>query len=212
MVKFLFSRSTSWSVLLVSSHVLTRCRSALSRCGCTFTSCRSALFFLLIVHRPVLVIVSLLVRAATVRHVLRHATLLVRALLFEPLCSTSCSPVHVLTHVFLSWSAGCVTSLHVLRVVHCFLWSCSFALHESPACFVVTSPFTFTSPSCLLWSALAECLREGAIVWLLQPPALCVSSFSSVPGCTSLHEVCSRHCFDWRLVVSPATSTQSRVY
>ena len=36
----------------------------------------------------------------------------------------------------------------------------------------------------LLWSALAEGLRVDAIVWLLQPPALFVISFSSLPGCT----------------------------
>ena len=72
MLKFLFSRSPSWSVLLVTSLVLTICRSAL-------------LFSSHCLHRPMPVFVSPLVHAATVRHVSRHATLLVRALLIEPL-------------------------------------------------------------------------------------------------------------------------------
>ena len=132
MLKFLFSRSASWSVLLVSSLVLTSCRSALSRCGCSFTSCRSALLFSShCLHRPVPVFVSPLVRAATVRHVSRHATLLVRSLLLEPLIFDELfahprADLRVLLVVrwlrqpaftFFSWSAGCVTSFHVLRVV-----------------------------------------------------------------------------------------------
>ena len=134
MTKFLFSRSASWSVPLVRSLVLTSCRSTflpavvalLPALGPLYPAVVALLpavcqlfYFLLSVHRPVLVFVSPLVRAATVRHVLRHATLLARARLLESLLSTSCSPVHVLTHVFISWSAGCVTSLRSL--LHCAL-------------------------------------------------------------------------------------------
>ena len=103
--------------------------SALSRCGCSFTSCRFALLFSSqCLHRPVPVFVSLLVRAATVRHVSRHATLLVRALLLifdELFAHPRADPRFLLVvrwlrqpaFTFFSWSAGCVTSLHVLRVV-----------------------------------------------------------------------------------------------
>ena len=140
MIKFLFSCSASWSVLLVSSVVLDSCGFALLPAVAAlvpavgplypavlalFLAVGPLFYILLIVHRPVLVFVSPLVRAATVRRVLRHATLFVQALLLEPLLSTSCSPVHVLTHVFFSWSAGCVTSVHVLLVVR---W-----LHHQPS-------------------------------------------------------------------------------
>ena len=87
------------------------------------------------------VFISPMVRAATVRHVSRHATLLVRALLLAPLIFfddlfahpradprvllvvrlVASTRLHVLLVVrwlrqpaftFFSWSAGCVTSLH----------------------------------------------------------------------------------------------------
>ena len=146
----LVSRSASWSVLLVSSLVLTSCKSA----------------FLFSSHCPVLVFVSPLVRAATVRHDSRRATLLVRALLLEPLISTTCSSIHVLTHVFFSWSAGCVTRLHVLLVVR---WLRHPPSRSSRGPLVASPAFTFFS-----WSA--GCITRLHILlvvrWLCHQPAL----------------------------------------
>ena len=75
-------------------------------------------------------------------------------------------------------SCGFMTSLSKLRA------TVLMALHESPACVVVSSPFMFPSPSCS-GPLPAEGLRVDAIVWVLQPSALLVISFSSLPGCTS---------------------------
>ena len=65
----------------------------------------------------------------------------------------------------------------------------------------------------LLWSALAEDLRVDAIVWLSQHVELFVSSILLLgfQGCRST-KACSRHCFGWCLMVSPALSAQSRVF
>ena len=256
MLKFLYSRSASWSVLLsfpavgplfpvvvallLSSHCppsgACLCLTAGSRCvcssrctsrdiACSSSSCRASDFR----------------RTAHPRADPR--VLLVVRWLRQP------------AFTFFSWSAGCVTSLHVLRVVRwrpacthsltarcawsrCNLWSCGFvtkplklcaavlmALHESPAmalhglsvqfCFVDVD-FLVTvhvHVAILLWSALTEGLRVDAIVWLLQHLELIVSSFLPLgfQGCSPT-EACSRHCFGWCLVVSPALSTQSRVY
>ena len=103
----------------------------LNAVGPLFSPAVCPLFYsLLIVHCPEPVHVSPLVRAATVRHVLR---LVVRCPfeLFSasPCISTSCSSVHVLTHVFFSWSVGCVSNLNLLRVVR---WLCQQPAHSSP--------------------------------------------------------------------------------
>ena len=110
----------------------TSCRSALSRCDCSFSSFTSALLFSShCLLRPVSVFVSTLVRATTIRHVSRHVTLLVRALLLEPLIFDElfvhprADPRVLLVDrclrqsvfKFFSWSAVCVTSFHVLHVV-----------------------------------------------------------------------------------------------
>ena len=59
MVKFFFSCSASWSVLLVSSVVLDCCGFALLPAVAAVVPAVGPLFyFLLIVHRPVLVLVS----------------------------------------------------------------------------------------------------------------------------------------------------------
>ena len=81
-----------------------------------------------------------------------------------------------------------MTSLSKLRA------AVLMALHGSPACFVVSSPFTFTSPSCSGPLSL-EGQRMDAIMWRLVISCAVCNLVLLAPRVHILHEVCSRHCF-----------------
>ena len=137
-----------------------------------------------------LCLVSPLVRAATVRYVLRHATLLVRALLceslyFDELFIRPLADPRVLlvvrspTFTCCAWPAGCVTSLHTPLTAHCawsrFLQSCGLrrrirrrraadlmAFHESPAMALHgLAQFCFIVLAFLVTDQLWSALAEG---------------------------------------------------
>ena len=171
----------------------TNCTSALSRCGCFRCGCSftSRFFFSHCPNSPVLVFVHRWF-ALRLRHVSRHATLLVRALLLEHLIFDELfahpradprSSRGPLVFTCCAWSAGCVASLHSLPAL---------TYHDAPL---------FVGEVLLRRGLLRHYSRS------LSLRARAHSSTSVFRVCPT--EVCSRHCLDWCQVVSPALSSHT---